>query len=65
MAILLQVDKPEKLVEVVGQSRLADKVGGILDRLEKELDEADASIGSAMHILDLDEDGLVDSYSPF
>ena len=54
-----QVDRPEKLVEVVGQKRLADKVTTILGRIEKELDEADTNIGNSMHVLDLDNDGLV------
>ena len=55
----MQVDRPEKLVEVVGQQRLADKVTNILDRIEMELDEADNNIGQAMHLVDLDNDGLV------
>ena len=59
MTACLQVDRPEKLVEVVGQKRLADKVTSILDRLEMELDEADTNIGQAMHLVDLDNDGLV------
>lgn len=53
------MDRPEKLVEVVGQQRLADKVTSILDRIEMELDEADSNIGQAMHLVDLDNDGLV------
>ena len=53
------MDRPEKLVEVVGQQRLADKVTNILDRIETELDEADTNIGQAMHLVDLDNDGLV------
>ena len=44
---------------MVGQKRLADKVSSILNRIEKELDEADTNIGEAMHVLDLDNDGLV------
>lgn len=46
-------------MEVVGQQRLADKVTSILDRIERELDEADSNIGQAMHLVDLDNDGLV------
>ena len=46
-------------MEVVGQKRLADKVTTILGRIEKELDEADTNIGNSMHVLDLDNDGLV------
>ena len=57
--LYVQVDRPDKLIDIVGQSRLADKVSGILDRLERELDDADATIGNAMHVLDLDGDGLV------
>ncbi len=48
-------------MEVVGQKRLADKVTNILDRIEMELDEADKNIGEAMHLVDLDNDGLVSS----
>lgn len=39
--------------------RLSDKVSGILQRIEEELDVVDAKIGESMHILDLDNDGLV------
>lgn len=41
------------------QKRLADKVSGILSRIEAELDAVDEKIGERMHILDLDNDGLV------
>lgn len=45
--------------EIVPQKRLADKVSGILTRIEHELDAVDEKIGERMHILDLDNDGLV------
>ena len=55
----LQVERPEQLREIVPQKRLADKVSGILSRIEAELDAVDEKIGERMHILDLDNDGLV------
>lgn len=55
----LQVERPEQLREIVPQKRLADKVSGILSRIEAELDAVDKKIGERMHILDLDNDGLV------
>lgn len=54
-----QVEKPAEVKEVIGQKRLADKVTGILERIEKELDTVDSKIGEAMHILDTDNDGMV------
>ena len=48
-----------ELKEVVGQKRLADKVSGILERIEKELDSVEISIGESMHVLDTDNDGMV------
>ena len=43
----------------MGQQRLANKVTSILHRIEHDLDSADSKIGDAMHVLDLDNDGLV------
>ena len=43
----------------MGQKRLADRVTGILSRIEEELDHVDTRIGEAMHVLDADNDGLV------
>lgn len=54
-----QVEKPAEVKEIIGQKRLADKVTGILERIEKELDTVDTKIGEAMHILDTDNDGMV------
>ena len=54
-----QVERPDQLREIVPQKRLADKVSGILSRIEAELDAVDEKIGERMHILDLDNDGLV------
>ena len=55
----LQVERPEQLQEIVPAKRLSDKVSGILQRIETELDAVDEKIGERMHILDLDNDGLV------
>ena len=55
----VQTDRPKELEELVGQQRLADKVTGILQRIERELDTVDSRIGEAMHVLDVDNDGLV------
>ena len=55
----IQVERPDQLSEIVPQKRLADKVSGILSRIEAELDAVDEKIGERMHILDLDNDGLV------
>jgi hypothetical protein len=56
-----QVEKPAEVKEVIGQKRLADKVTGILERIEKELDSVESKIGEAMHVLDTDNDGMVRS----
>lgn len=63
LSVCLQVERPEQLREIVPQKRLADKVSGILSRIEAELDAVDEKIGERMHILDLDNDGLVCSYN--
>ncbi|KAK9846594.1 hypothetical protein WJX81_007347 [Elliptochloris bilobata] len=55
----LLVERPAELEEVVGQKRLADRVTGILSRIEEELDHVDSRIGEAMHVLDADNDGLI------
>lgn len=60
---LVQVERPDQLSEIVPQKRLADKVSGILSRIEAELDAVDEKIGERMHILDLDNDGLVSCFS--
>lgn len=54
-----QVERPAELEEVVGQKRLAERVTGILSRIEEELDHVDTRIGESMHVLDADNDGLV------
>jgi hypothetical protein len=54
-----QVERPGELQEVVGAQRLSDNVSSILERLEGELDKVDSRIGESMHVLDLDNDGLV------
>ena len=59
-----QVERPAELEEVVGQKRLADRVTGILSRIEEELDHVDARIGAAMHVLDADNDGLARALHP-
>lgn len=60
----MQIDRAAAVMEVAGQKRLEDKVTGILHRIEKELDEADTRIGDAMHVLDIDNDGLVMTLNP-
>ncbi|KAK9807532.1 hypothetical protein WJX72_001831 [[Myrmecia] bisecta] len=55
----LKVERPTQLQEVVGTKRLADKVSTILARIEKELDQVDSKIGESMHVLDLDNDGMI------
>ena len=54
-----QVEKPAEVQEIIGQKRLRDKVSGILERIEKELDSVESKIGEAMHVLDTDNDGMV------
>lgn len=58
------MERPDQLKEIVPQKRLADKVSGILSRIEAELDAVDEKIGERMHILDLDNDGLVSIHLP-
>ena len=53
------MERPGELQEVVGHSRLQANVQSILQRIERDLDHADARIGESMHVLDLDNDGLV------
>ena len=57
------MERPDELKEIVPQKRLADKVSGILSRIEAELDAVDEKIGERMHILDLDNDGLVNPHT--
>ena len=55
----VQSEQPKELVQVVGQQRLATKVTSILNRIEEDLDSVDSKIGASMHVLDVDNDGLV------
>lgn len=57
--MLAQVEKPAEVQEIIGQKRLRDKVSGILERIEKELDSVESKIGESMHVLDTDNDGMV------
>ena len=59
LALLAQVEKPAEVQEIIGQKRLRDKVSGILERIEKELDSVESKIGESMHVLDTDNDGMV------
>lgn len=59
------MERPGELQEAVGHERLSSNVSGILARLEGELDHVDSKIGESMHVLDLDNDGLVPSTPPF
>lgn len=58
------MERPGELVEVVGHERLSSNVSSILDRLESELDHVDSKIGESMHVLDMDNDGLVRPLQP-
>ena len=53
------MERPGELHEVVGHERLEANVQTILQRIERELDAVDTRIGEKMHVLDLDNDGLV------
>ena len=53
------MERSGELQEVVGHKRLQDNVQSILQRIERELDHVDSRIGESMHVLDLDNDGLV------
>lgn len=60
----LQAVRPEELSDVLAHElfaprRLEERVNGILLRLEKELDQAEAAIGERLHVLDMDNDGLI------
>jgi hypothetical protein len=55
----LGVERQGAVEEALGQQRLADRVAGILQRVEKELDAADSQIGSRLRVLDQDNDGVV------
>lgn len=57
----LAVDR-NRLEEALGQIRLENKVTGILKRVERELDDVDAKIGSKLRLLDTDNDGVVCHY---
>jgi hypothetical protein len=59
LCVRAQVEKPAEVQEIIGQKRLRDKVSGILERIEKELDSVESKIGEAMHVLDTDNDGMV------
>ena len=61
VVVWTQVEKPAEVQEIIGQKRLRDKVSGILERIEKELDSVESKIGEAMHVLDTDNDGMVSS----
>lgn len=41
------------------RARLSDRLLGLLERVEKDLDDADAHIGSTLHVLDVDGDGVI------
>ena len=58
---LWQVDRATAAAAgaAVAQNRLADKVAGILSRVERELDDADTKIGDKLRVLDMDNDGIV------
>lgn len=41
------------------RARLSDRLLSLLERVEKDLDDADAHIGSKLHVLDVDGDGVI------
>lgn len=54
-----QVARPESGQAPIGATRLEDRITRILKRIERELDDADSKIGERMHVLDMDNDGLI------
>ncbi len=55
---------PESVSDEVSvvPKRLSDRVSKMLMDIEKELDKAEQSIGSRMHVLDTDKDGVIDRH---
>ncbi|KAI8468150.1 MAG: LETM1-domain-containing protein [Monoraphidium minutum] len=51
--------EPESMPEMKAPLALEERVGGILTRIEKELDDAERAIGERLHVIDLDNDGLI------
>uniref|UniRef100_A0A7S0S1J7 Mitochondrial proton/calcium exchanger protein n=1 Tax=Chlamydomonas leiostraca TaxID=1034604 RepID=A0A7S0S1J7_9CHLO len=49
----------EAAVAAALPSRLSDRVSRMLTSIEKELDQAELKIGSRLHMLDTDQDGLI------
>ncbi|KIY93126.1 hypothetical protein MNEG_14838 [Monoraphidium neglectum] len=50
---------PETIPELRAPLALEERVGGILMRIEQELDDAEKTIGERLHVIDLDNDGLI------
>lgn len=50
---------PQVEEKLKAPERLEERVSGILMRIEQELDAAEKQIGSNLHVLDLDNDGLI------
>ncbi|KAL4859684.1 Mitochondrial proton/calcium exchanger protein [Chlorella vulgaris] len=55
----LEAKRQAQLEHLVGAKRLEDRVAGILQRVERELDDAETKIGDKLRVLDLDCDGVV------
>jgi LETM1 and EF-hand domain-containing protein 1 len=54
----LNVDRG-RIEEALGQRRLEDRIGSILKRVEKDLDDVETKIGDKFKLLDADNDGII------
>lgn len=54
----LNVDRG-RIEEALGQRRLEDRIGLILKRVEKDLDDVESKIGNKFKLLDTDNDGII------
>ncbi|KAL4423518.1 hypothetical protein ABPG77_003651 [Micractinium sp. CCAP 211/92] len=55
----LAAQRQGQLEHLVGAKRLEDRVAAILQRVEHELDDAEAKIGDKLRVLDTDMDGVI------
>jgi LETM1 and EF-hand domain-containing protein 1, mitochondrial len=54
----LNVDRG-RIEEALGQRRLEDRIGSILKRVERDLDDVEKKIGDKFKLLDADNDGII------
>ena len=54
----LNVDRG-RIEEALGQTRLEDRIGSILKRVERDLDDVEKKIGDKFKLLDTDNDGII------